>query len=109
MIVPIIETATLRLAAAAGLTVPPVRMIYLSSRAVMLIRRFDRYWAKPGLNAPLARDLSSASPAAGVVEKRLGFVSGLTLVACDEMESPNKSYGDLAHAIRQYCHPRLIR
>jgi hypothetical protein len=30
------------------------------------------------------------------VEKRLGFVSGLTLVACNEMESPDKSYADLA-------------
>ena len=25
------------------------------------------------------------------------------------MESPNKSYGDLAHAIRRYCHPDAIR
>jgi serine/threonine-protein kinase HipA len=109
LVVPMIETATLRLAAAAGLTVPPVRMIYLGSRTVMLIRRFDRYWAKPGLDALLEEDPSSAPPAAGLVEKRLGFVSGLTLVACDEMESPDKSYGNLAHAIRQYCHPRVIR
>lgn len=109
LVVPMIETATLRLAAAADLTVPPVRMIYLGSRAVMLIRRFDRYWAKPGLDALLAEDPSSIPPAAGLVEKRLGFVSGLTLVACDEMESPDKSYGNLAHAIRQYCHPRVIR
>jgi serine/threonine-protein kinase HipA len=54
-------------------------------------------------------DLSNTSPAAGRVEKRLGFISGLTLVACDEMDSPNKSYGDLAHAIRRYCHPDAIR
>src|SRR5580698_6361506 len=37
--VPVIETATLRLAAAAGLTVPPVRLVQLSSRTAMLIRR----------------------------------------------------------------------
>jgi serine/threonine-protein kinase HipA len=30
-------------------------------------------------------------------------------MACDEMESPNKSYGDLAGAIRRYCHPAAIR
>lgn len=107
LVVPIVETATLRLAAAAGLTVPPVRLIELGARPVMLIRRFDRYWAAPGQDAPLPRDLLSTVPAAGLVEKRLGFVSGLTLVACDEMESPDKSYGDLAQAIRRYCHPSV--
>lgn len=107
--VPTVETATLRLAAAAGLTVPPVKLIHLGTRPVMLIRRFDRYWATPGQDAPLLQDLLSTAPTAGLVEKRLGFVSGLTLVACDEMESPDKSYGDLAQAIRRYCHPSVIR
>jgi serine/threonine-protein kinase HipA len=107
--VPIVETATLRLAAAAGLTVPPVRVVHLGSRAVMLIRRFDRYWARAGQEAPLPEDLLSTAPAAGLVEKRLAFVSGLTVVACDEMESPDKSYADLAQAIRRYCHPSVIR
>jgi serine/threonine-protein kinase HipA len=107
--VPIIETATLRLATEAGLTVPPAKAIQLGVRTVMLIRRFDRYWAKPGDDAQLPEDLQSPAPAAGLVEKRLGFVSGLTLVASDEMESPNKSYGDLAQAIRRYCHESVIR
>jgi serine/threonine-protein kinase HipA len=107
--VPIIETATVRLAAAAGLTVPAVKLVHFGERAAMLIRRFDRYWAKPGQDAQLPEDLSSTAPAAGLVEKRLGFVSGLTLVACDEMESPDKSYGDLARAIRRYCHESVIR
>jgi serine/threonine-protein kinase HipA len=109
LVVPIVETATLRLAAAAGLTVPPVKLIHLGARAVMLIRRFDRYWAKPGENAPLPEDLLSTAPADGLAEKRLGFVSALTLVACAEMESPDKSYADLAQAIRRYCHPSVIR
>lgn len=109
LVVPIVEVATLRLAAAAGLTVPPVRLIHLGSRAVMLIRRFDRYWAPPGPDAPLSEDLLTTAPATGLVEKRLGFISGLTLMACDELESPDKSYGDLAQAIRRYCHPRVIR
>jgi serine/threonine-protein kinase HipA len=107
--VPIIETATLRLAAEAGLTVPPVQLVQLGARSVMLIRRFDRYWAKPGQDAQLPEDLSSTVPTGGLIEKRLGFVSGLTLMACDEMESPDKSYGDLAHAIRRFCHPSVIR
>jgi serine/threonine-protein kinase HipA len=108
LVVPIVETATLQLAAAAGLTVPPVRLIHLGARAVMLIRRFDRYWAKPGEDVPLPEDLLSTAPAAGLAEKRLGFVSGLTLMACDEMESPDKSYADLAQAIRR-CSTRLVR
>jgi serine/threonine-protein kinase HipA len=107
--VPTVETATLRLAAAAGLTVPAVRLIHVGTRPVMLIRRFDRYWAAPGRDAPFPEDHLSTAPAAGLVEKRLGFVSGLTLVACDEMQSPEKSYGDLAQAIRRYCHPSVIR
>lgn len=107
--VPIVETATLRLAAAAGLSVPPIRLVELGSRTVMLIRRFDRYWAKAGQDAPLPEDLLSTAPAYGLAEKRLGFVSGLTLLSCDEMESPDKSYGDLAQAVRRYCHPRVIR
>lgn len=107
--VPVVETATLRLAAAAGLTVPPVKLINLGARTVMLIRRFDRYWAKPGRDAQLADDLLSQEPAAGLVEKRLPFVSGLTLLACAAMDSPDKSYGDLSQAIRRYCHPNVIR
>jgi serine/threonine-protein kinase HipA len=107
--VPEIETATLRLAAAAGLSVPPLKLIKLGSRTVMLIRRFDRYWAKAGADAPLAEDLLSVAPAYGLAEKRLGFESGLTLLGCDELESPDKSYGDLAQAVRRYCHPQVIR
>jgi serine/threonine-protein kinase HipA len=107
--VPIIEAATLRLAAAAGLSVPPVKLMYFGARVVMLIRRFDRYWAKPGRNDQLPEDLLSTTPAVGLVEKRLAFISGLTLMACDEMESAHKSYGDLAEGIRRYCHPRVIR
>lgn len=107
--VPVVETATLRLAAAAGLSVPQVRLIQLGSRTVMLIRRFDRYWAKAGQDAPLAREFLETAPAYGLAEKRLGFVSALTLLACDEMDSPDKSYGDLAQAVRRYCHPRVIR
>jgi len=109
LLVPVLETATLRLAAASGLTVPSVRLVHFGSRAVMLIRRFDRYWAKAGQAAPLPEDLFGTAPAYGLAEKRLGFVSALTLLACDEMESPTKSYGDLAQAVRRYCHPDVIR
>lgn len=39
----------------------------------------------------------------------MGFVSGLTLVACDETELRTKSYADLAEAVPRYCHPNVIR
>ena len=91
MDVPTIEAATLLLAKEAGQCVPPVRTQRLSDRSVMLIQRFDRYWSEVG------------------TECRMGFVSGLTMLGCDESESPNKSYAGLADAIRRYCHPSVIR
>jgi serine/threonine-protein kinase HipA len=107
--VPAIECATLCLARAAGMTVPPVRTTMLGKRRVMLIRRFDRYWATPEIPVAADIDLLAAGPGDGRVEHRMGFVSGLTLVACDESESRTKSYADLAEAIRRYCHPSVIR
>lgn len=91
MDVPTIEAATLLLAKEAGQRVPPVRMQSLGGRNIMLIQRFDRYW--PEANT----------------ECRMGFVSGLTMLGCDEADSPNKSYADLADAIRRYGHPSVIR
>ncbi len=107
--IPAIECAALRLAAFAGLTVPPVEVRTLGTRKVMLIRRFDRYWAKPGSALSAESDLMATQPGDGKAEHRLGFVSGLTLVACDESKSRTKTYMDLAQAIRGYCHPSVIR
>jgi serine/threonine-protein kinase HipA len=107
--IPAIECAALRLAAAAGLNVPPVEVRTLGARKVMLIRRFDRYWAEPG-KAPNAEvNLMLTQPGNGRAEHRLGFASGLTLVGCDETESRTKAYTDLAQAVRNYCHPSVIR
>jgi serine/threonine-protein kinase HipA len=107
--VPTIECAALRLAAAAGLTVPPVEVRALGARKVMLIRRFDRYWTKPGQTPGAKDDLMTTQPGHGRAEHRLAFVSGLTLVGCDETESQTKAYTDLAQAIRSHCHPGVIR
>ena len=109
--IPSIECAALRLAAAAGLTVPPVKLRTLGERKVMLIRRFDRYWAEPGTTLDANVDLLATQPGKGKgkAEHRLGFISGLTLVGCDETESRTKAYTDLAQAIRRYCHPSVIR
>ena len=105
--VPSIEAATLRLAKECGMTVPEVRTENIGDRKVMLIRRFDRYFAIPGMEHT-PQNLWETHPGAGTVEKRLPFVSGLTLVGCDESQSPTKAYADLADAIAAHCHPKMI-
>ena len=107
--VPEIEAATLQLAACCGMTVPPVRVVQVAGRAVMLIRRFDRYWAKPGELTAEAGLFTAQAPLPAQVEKRLGFVSALTLLSCDETAARAQSYGQLAQAIRRYCHVDFIR
>lgn len=107
--IPSIECATLRLASAVGLHVPPLQVRTMGDRQVMLIKRFDRYWADPGSTPGADEDLLTTQPGAGRTEHRLGFVSGLTLVACDDTESRTKAYSDLAQAIRSHCHPSVIR
>jgi serine/threonine-protein kinase HipA len=101
------ETCTLELARCCGLTVPEVRHCDIGNRSVMLIRRFDRFWAPQG-EYPPAGPLHDTRPGDQRTESRTPFVSGLTLVGCAEFESPDKSYGDLAHAIRRYVHPEYI-
>ena len=107
--IPAIECAALRLASTAGLTVPPVKVRTIGARKVMLIRRFDRYWAAPGTQLDAEDDPLATQPGNGKSEHRLGFVSGLTLVGCDETESRTKAYADIAQAVRSHCHPSVIR
>ncbi len=106
--IPEIEMATLKLASICGLTVPAVRVVQLGERKVMMIRRFDRYFSKDNETLNMSKMLESM-PGTGYTEKRLPFVSGLTLLNCDETESPTKSYADLASAIRRFCHPSVIK
>jgi len=106
--IPAVECASLVLARETGLNVPPVATRILGDRRIMMIRRFDRYWLAQGTQPTAATDLMLV-PADGLTERRMGFVSGLTLVGCDETESRTKSYADLAFAVRRYCHPSVIR
>jgi serine/threonine-protein kinase HipA len=85
------ESCTLQLAGRCGLAVPEVKVMDIGGKSVLLVRRFDRMRN--------AADL----------EQRLPFVSGLTLVACDEFESRTKGYSHLAQAIREHVHPSQIR
>ncbi len=107
--VPGVESAALRLAAEAGLHVPEVQMQTIGDRKLMRIRRFDRYWLTPEGELTELENLFATQPGKGRVEQRLGFVSGLTMLGCDETESRTKAYSDLAQAIREHCHPSVIR
>ena len=103
------EYCTLQLAKRCGLSVPEVRVQDIGGKSVLLIRRFDRYWQTPGATLDANTVLHQTVPAAGLDEYRLPFVSGLTLVACDEFESQLKGYRDLALAVRERVHPTHIR
>lgn len=82
--IPLVEAATIKLAGAAGLTVPHVDIISLApDRHVMLIERFDR------------------AGSAGAMTRR-HFISALTLVGCPEQDSPRKNYADIADALRRH-------
>lgn len=107
--IPDIEMAALRLAKQCGLTVPEVKVEKIGTRKIMLIRRFDRYFEEAGVSSMSMLDAMSSMPGDGSIEKRLHFCSALTLLNCHEADSPNRSYGDIADAIRRYCHPSVIK
>jgi serine/threonine-protein kinase HipA len=77
-----VELATMRLAAACGLDVPELGFECLLDRDIYLIRRFDRRTDDPA--------------------QRLPFVSGLTMLAAHESETPRFAYADLAAVVRSF-------
>lgn len=79
--IPVLEEATLRLAGLAGLHVPETRLEDVNGKTVMLIRRFDRAYPEG-------------------IEHRCHMISALTVLGCDERESIQKSYIDIADALR---------
>ncbi len=103
------ECFTLKLAKLAGLTVPEVKVLDIGGKSVMMIRRFDRYWQAAGAQVDAGVELYETLPGERRDEQRLPFVSGLTLVGCDEFESRLKGYGDLARSVRAHAHPTLTR
>jgi serine/threonine-protein kinase HipA len=88
--VPAIESATLQLADAADLDVPPVKTETIGGKTVMLIQRFDRSLVDG-------------------VQHRHHMVSALTMLGCHESESRNKSYADIADAIRARTDEQSIK
>ena len=103
------ESCTLELARRCGLTVPEVRYLLIGDKPVMLIRRFDRYWHAPGQLPEPGVAMYDTRPAGGLLEGRLPYASGLTVIACVEFESNTKGYHDLTQAVRKYVHPEYTR
>lgn len=103
------EMATLRLARECGLDVPEVKVADIGGSSVLLIRRFDRYWCPPGELPPEDTVLHQTLPGDGLKERRLPFVSALTLIGCDEFEARTKSYPEIAQAIRRHVHIDRVR
>lgn len=103
-----VECATLKLAGLCGLTVPAAQVRDIGGRNALLIRRFDRHWVGADPTAATTA-LHETLPGPGLQERRLPFVSGLTMVGCDEYDSPTKGYVDLAHAVRQHAAAGCIR
>jgi len=103
-----VEWATLKLADLCGLNVPAARVLDIGGRNALLIRRFDRCWIDAEAAATPV-PLHETLPVEGAKERRLPFVSGLTMVGCEEYESPTKGYIDLAHAVRRHAAADCIR
>lgn len=107
---PWVEYGTLQLAKEVGFVVPAVKVEKIGDRTAILIQRFDRYWDLPDAQPVHAGSdaLALGYPGEGRIEKRLAFISGLTLLGCHEADSSTKSYGDLAEAIRKHCHHEVV-
>lgn len=89
ILIPEIEAATLHMARNCGMRVPATKVVGIGKQPVMLIKRFDRYWA-------------GTEHDAGSKEYRLAFNSALTFLGCAEQENRQKSYADIAQAIHRY-------
>ncbi|CAN6132743.1 HipA domain containing protein [Methylophilaceae bacterium] len=88
--VPALEHATLKLAQLASLNVPETRLVSIQNKQALLIRRFDRSYVDAGTLAHHHKEI------------RHPMISALTLLACDELDSPSKSYTDMVSAIRRH-------
>lgn len=90
---------------------PPVEVKQVGDAKVLFIRRFDRYWAAPGVVPD--PDKESWEPLEGPrglqpIEGRIGFCSALTLMGIDEHEATRSSYKALAEQMRARALPRYL-
>lgn len=107
----VLEAGALALARTAGLRVAPVKVKQVGPAKVLFVRRFDRYWAEPGVVPD--PDKESWEPLEGPrvqppTEGRIGFCSALTLMGLDEHEAIRSSYKALAAQMRARAHPGYL-
>ncbi len=89
--VPVIEYATLKLAAECKLRVPEIQLVEAGrKRPVLLIERFDRVYL-----------------AAGVARRH--FITALTMLGVHESRSPEMAYTDIAEKQALYGSPGTIK
>ncbi|MBK1780686.1 HipA domain-containing protein [Advenella sp. WQ 585] len=103
----VLEGGTLELARAIGLRVPPIKIQEVGDKRVLLIRRFDRYWAKPGFILEAGEESWNRDPdhlSSNIVleEGRIPFCSALTLMGLSEHEARASSYDAISQAIRAH-------
>ena len=107
----VLEAGALELARAAGLRVPPVKVKQVGHAKVLFIRRFDRYWAEPGVVPDPDRESWVPLDGPGnlqAVEGRIGFCSALTLMGLDEHDATRSSYKALAEEMRARALPQYL-
>lgn len=85
-----VEKATLIMAKACGISIPDVKTVSTGNDSVFLIKRFDREKQGNGY-------------------ARKHFVSALTLLGKDEMESPKSTYSEICQAISKYCNSSDVK
>jgi serine/threonine-protein kinase HipA len=105
--VPEIEYATLLLAQRCRIVTPPIKLIRLGKRSVLILRRFDRYWGsrtKPfSLSSSKLR--INQIPYSQQEECRIHAVSGTTLLGVDGLTSHLFGWADLVEAYREVAFP----
>lgn len=104
----VMEAGALELARAAGLRVPPVKVMDVGDKRVLIIRRFDRYWAEPGQILAAGQESWAYDPDTPTAdgrpreEGRIAYCSAMTMMGLDEYDARNSSYLAISQAIRRH-------
>jgi serine/threonine-protein kinase HipA len=101
----VLEAGALELARAAGLRVPPVKVMQVGHAKVLFIRRFDRYWAEPGVVPDPDKEswvMLEGRKSLQSIEGRIGFCSALTLMGIDEHDA-TRDGGRRTQPCREIC------
>lgn len=106
---PLIEHASMTLAAKAGIQVAATRKLRLAGEHALAVRRFDRV-ADDADGAHSAGQRSAVRARQVPAERRLHCVSAATVLRAETPagETPRYGYAQLARALRRHADPRSI-